>query len=115
VGLRAAGLGSVKGVILGREKGVALGCDLTFSGSGSLIAAEKTGRRGHGIEIDPHYVDTIIRRFEAVYGLKAVHAESRLDFAGARGRRSEERKDDPQTKENAINATQRRRIRGRPR
>ena len=29
VGLRAAGLGSVKGVILGREKGVALGCDLT--------------------------------------------------------------------------------------
>ena len=86
-----------------------------FSCSGSLIAAEKTGRRGHGIEIDPHYVDTIIRRFEAVYGLKAVHAESRLDFAGARGRRSEERKDDPQTKENAINATQRRRIRGRPR
>jgi len=31
VGLRAAGLGSVKGVILGREKGVALGCDLTPS------------------------------------------------------------------------------------
>jgi hypothetical protein len=30
VGLRAAGLGSVKGVILGREKGVALGCDLTL-------------------------------------------------------------------------------------
>jgi hypothetical protein len=29
VGLRAAGLGSVKGVILGREKGVVLGCDLT--------------------------------------------------------------------------------------
>ena len=29
MGLRAAGLGSVKGVILGREKGVALGCDLT--------------------------------------------------------------------------------------
>ena len=31
-GLRAAGLGSVKGVILGREKGVALGCDLTVDG-----------------------------------------------------------------------------------
>jgi hypothetical protein len=30
VELRAAGLGSVKGVILGREEGVALGCDLTF-------------------------------------------------------------------------------------
>ena len=31
MGLRAAGLGSVKGVILGREKGVVLGCDLTVS------------------------------------------------------------------------------------
>jgi hypothetical protein len=27
--LRAAGLGSVKGVVLGRETGVAVGCDLT--------------------------------------------------------------------------------------
>ena len=43
-----------------------------FAGSGTtLIAAEKTGRRGYGIEIDPHYVDTIIRRFDEVYGLKA--------------------------------------------
>jgi hypothetical protein len=30
VGLRAAGLGYVRGVILGREKGVGLGCDLTI-------------------------------------------------------------------------------------
>jgi len=45
-----------------------------FAGSGStLIAAEKTGRRGYGIEFEPHYVDTIIRRFEKVYGLKARH------------------------------------------
>ena len=27
--LRAAGLGSVRGVVLGREKGVGVGCDLT--------------------------------------------------------------------------------------
>jgi len=53
-----------------------------FAGSGTtLIAAEKTGRRGFGIEIDPHYIDTVIRRFDDVYGLKAIHAESKLDFA----------------------------------
>ncbi|MGE5162463.1 MAG: DNA-methyltransferase, partial [Sphingobacteriales bacterium] len=35
-----------------------------FAGSGTtLIAAEKTGRCGDGIEIDPYYADTIIRRF----------------------------------------------------
>lgn len=43
-----------------------------FAGSGStLIAAEKTGRRGFGIEIDPHYADTIMRRFKKVYGIDA--------------------------------------------
>jgi DNA methylase len=52
-----------------------------FAGSGTtLIAAEKAGRRGYGIEIDCHYTDIIIRRFDEVYGLKAVHAESKLDF-----------------------------------
>jgi DNA modification methylase len=52
-----------------------------FAGSGTtLIAAEKTGRRGYGIELDPYYADTIVRRFEDAYGLKAVHVESRLNF-----------------------------------
>jgi DNA modification methylase len=37
-----------------------------FCGSGStLIAAEKTGRRGHAIEIDPLYVDVAARRWQA--------------------------------------------------
>ena len=37
-----------------------------FAGSGTtLIAAERTGRKGYGIELDPHYIDTILRRFEA--------------------------------------------------
>jgi len=49
VGLRAAGLGSVKGVILGREKGVALGCDLTLSGV-ILYTVEDFGCLVHEIE-----------------------------------------------------------------
>ena len=37
-----------------------------FGGSGStLIAAQKTGRRGFLCELDPVYCDRIIRRWEA--------------------------------------------------
>ena len=44
-----------------------------FVGSGTtLIAAEKTGRRGYGIEIDPLYCDVTIRRLRAVCGLEAI-------------------------------------------
>jgi 16S rRNA G966 N2-methylase RsmD len=50
-----------------------------FAGSGT-IAAEKAGRRGYGIEIDCRYTDIIIRRFDEVYRLKAVRADSELDF-----------------------------------
>ena len=64
-----------------------------FAGSGTtLIAAEKTGRRGYGIEIDPHYTDIIIRRFDEVYGLKAVHAESKLDFERLTNERFKEKR-----------------------
>jgi DNA modification methylase len=44
-----------------------------FLGSGStVIAAEKTGRTCCGVEIDPLYVDLVMRRFEAATGIKAV-------------------------------------------
>ena len=44
-----------------------------FLGSGStLIAAEKTGRVCRGVELDPLYVDVILRRFEAVTGVTPV-------------------------------------------
>lgn len=44
-----------------------------FLGSGStLMAAERSGRVCRGIEIDPLYVDVIIRRFEAATGQKAA-------------------------------------------
>ena len=45
-----------------------------FLGSGStLIAAERTGRRCYGVEIDPRYVDLIVRRYEEVTGCPAIH------------------------------------------
>jgi DNA modification methylase len=44
-----------------------------FLGSGStLMAAEKTGRRCRGLELDPRYVDVIVRRYQAVTGQQAV-------------------------------------------
>ena len=48
-----------------------------FAGSGTtLIAAERTGRRGFGIEVEPHYIDTVLRRLGSLYGLRAVHSPS---------------------------------------
>ena len=53
-----------------------------FAGSGTtLIAAEKTGRTGCGIELDPRYVDVIIRRWEAYAGEEACHAATGQSFA----------------------------------
>ncbi len=46
----------------------------------TLIAAQKTGRRARLIEYDPAYVDTIIRRYEAVTGKPAVLAETGETF-----------------------------------
>lgn len=44
-----------------------------FSGSGTtLIAAERTGRRGFGLEIEPKYVDATLRRFRALTGEEPV-------------------------------------------
>lgn len=44
-----------------------------FAGSGStLIAAEKTGRSARLVELDPLYCDTIVRRWEAVTGKRAM-------------------------------------------
>lgn len=44
-----------------------------FGGSGStLIACEQTGRNCYMMELDPHYVDVIIARWEKLTGEKAV-------------------------------------------
>jgi DNA modification methylase len=43
-----------------------------FGGSGStLIAAEQTGRKAYVMEIDRHYCDVIVRRYEQFTGKKA--------------------------------------------
>ena len=46
-----------------------------FLGSGTtLIAAERTGRICHAVELDPHYCDVIVARWEAFTDEKAVQA-----------------------------------------
>jgi hypothetical protein len=51
----------------------------TFLGSGTtLIAAERTGRRFRGLDIDPAYVDVAVERWAAMKGDKP-----RLDRGGA--------------------------------
>jgi DNA modification methylase len=57
-----------------------------FLGSGTtLIAAERTGRRCYGIEIDALYVDTIIRRWQAFTGDTARHAATGREFNQPKG------------------------------
>jgi 16S rRNA G966 N2-methylase RsmD len=52
-----------------------------FAGSGTtLLAAERTGRVGYGLEIDPHYVDVALRRMAEHAGLEPVHVESKRSF-----------------------------------
>lgn len=52
-----------------------------FAGSGTtLMAAEQTGRQARVIEYDPHYCDTIIRRFEQATGKRAISARDGRAF-----------------------------------
>jgi DNA modification methylase len=65
-----------------------------FLGSGStLIAVENTGRVCCGVELDPLYVDVIIRRYEALTGTAAILADSDETFEQvATRRRDDERR-----------------------
>jgi DNA modification methylase len=52
-----------------------------FLGSGTtLIACERVGRRCRGLELDPLYVDTIVRRWQALTGDTARHASGGETF-----------------------------------
>ena len=62
-----------------------------FAGSGTtLLAAERTGRIGFGIELEPAYVDAAIRRLAEHTGLEATHAERGLSFDEVAEQRSAE-------------------------
>ena len=52
-----------------------------FGGSGStLIAAEHTGRQARLIELDPKYVDVIVRRWQEMTGLQATLSGADQEF-----------------------------------
>jgi DNA modification methylase len=52
-----------------------------FLGSGTtVIAAERTGRVCYGIELNPLYIDTIIRRWQTFTGQQAVNGLSGRSF-----------------------------------
>lgn len=52
-----------------------------FGGSGStLIACEKTGRAARLIELDPKYVDVIVRRWQDYSGAQAIRESDELSF-----------------------------------
>jgi DNA modification methylase len=66
-----------------------------FLGSGStLIAAENSGRMCRGVELDPLYIDVIIRRYEALTRTTAVLADTGEPFATLAARRHND-KDSP--------------------
>jgi DNA modification methylase len=55
-----------------------------FGGSGTtLIASEKTGRQARLIELDPKFVDVIIKRWEDYTGQQAVREDDGMKFSEA--------------------------------
>jgi DNA modification methylase len=65
----------------------------TFCGSGTtILAAERVGRRGHGLEIDAKYVDVAVRRWQQFSGRDALHLGSTLTFEEIGLRRCDKKK-----------------------
>jgi DNA modification methylase len=63
-----------------------------FLGSGStLIAAERTGRRCFGMELEPKYVDVALERFVRMTGEKPVLESTRESFDEIKARRLSEK------------------------
>jgi DNA modification methylase len=62
-----------------------------FLGSGStLIATDKTGRVCRGVELDPLYVDVIVRRYEAASDQEAMLVNTGETFKELEARRAAE-------------------------
>ena len=61
-----------------------------FLGSGTtLIAAERIGRSCYGLELDPLYVDTIVRRWQTITGEWAQHSATGRRFNELEAERAE--------------------------
>jgi DNA modification methylase len=57
-----------------------------FLGSGtSVIAAEMTGRVCCGIELNPAYVDVVVRRWQVFTGRTAIHQATGQSFDARSG------------------------------
>ncbi|BBE50884.1 DNA adenine methyltransferase YhdJ [Ferriphaselus amnicola] len=75
----------VERAILNSSKSRDIVLDL-FGGSGTtLIAAEKTGRQARLIELDPKYVDVILRRWQEWTGLQATRELDGVAFDALSG------------------------------
>jgi DNA modification methylase len=78
-----------------------------FTGSGTvLIAAERTGRRARAMEIDPHYVDVAVKRWQDYTGKSAVLAATGQTFEEAGERRFDGSPPLPATAATALGVTQ---------
>jgi DNA modification methylase len=65
-----------------------------FLGSGTtLIAAERIGLSCYGLELDPLYVDTIVRRWQSMTGECAQHLISGRRFNELQAERAEDTHD----------------------
>jgi DNA modification methylase len=61
-----------------------------FAGSGTtLVAAHKAGRRGYGIELDPHYCDVILRRMAGIAKHDAILVATGQTFAAVAAERGD--------------------------
>ena len=67
--------------VLNNTKGQDVVLDLFGGGGSTLIACEKTGRHARLMELDPKYVDVIVRRWQEFTGKQATHAATGATFA----------------------------------
>lgn len=67
--------------VLNNTKGQDVVLDLFGGGGSTLIACEKTGRHARLMELDPKYVDVIVRRWQEFTGKAATHAATGATFA----------------------------------